>query len=279
MTQNLTQLLAFRPTPVQDARLRSEACPEGQIEVVVQQIAEQGGGTAQLSELGEEQVQALLDFFVGIELQFVVGSHDKAGGRLAEPFAALDPIQSARLHALLELMQFETSHESFEPENHPIVKILGMVNAIEIGHEGVERGTGLDQPEAGFILACQAIDLEAEDDADVAQGNFAEQPGEVIASDGRGAGASLIALENTNAFGGPAPLAGLESEIGLHLGRFFVAKDLLPRGLPNIDDGPAFPVAGLNFRRGQPDAGIKGIHAAPPFRRAGFLRGEAGASA
>ncbi len=107
-----------------------------------------------------------------------------------------------------------------------------------IGQQGVEGGTDADQAAKGLVFAGQAVDLKTEHDADVAQRDFREQPGEIVAADGAGAGTPLIAIKDANAFAGPAPTQSQPLEIDLDLGRFAVALNLLGMGLADIDDGP-----------------------------------------
>ena len=162
---------------------------------------------AQDGELLQDQAYYLLDLLVGIELQFAVRPDDVARGRLPQPFAATAPIQPTGLHPLLELVQFEASHEALDRQEHPIVEVMWMIQSVLVGEQGVEGGADLDQPATVLVFTGQAVDLEAEDQADVAQGDLREQPGEIVAADGAGTGAALVAIEDANAFRRPAPRA------------------------------------------------------------------------
>ena len=100
------------------------------------------------------------------------------------------------------------------------------------------------------------------------------------ASGGRGAGATLIAVENANAFGRPAPGGGALPEIGLHLSRFAMALHLLRMRLADIDDGPTFEMLPLDFRGSVRGRAPIDYHRPPPFRRFAWRReGVAAASA
>ena len=81
----------------------------------------------------------------------------------------------------------------------------------------------------------------------MAQGDLREQPGEIVAADGGSAGAALVAIEDANALGGPAPGQGPLLELGLDLGRFAVALDLLGVRLADIVDRPAFQMVALDL--------------------------------
>jgi hypothetical protein len=243
------------------------------------QVAQHGTDAPQNGELFQDQPDDMLDLFVGIELQFSVRPDDIARRLLSQPFAATAPIQTAGLHALLELVQLEAPHEAFERQNHPIIEIVWMIQAIFVGEQGVECGADSDQVAAVLIFTSEAIDLKAEDQPGVIEGDFGQQPGEIVAADPAGTGSALIAIEDTNAFRGPAPYERTLSEVGLDLSRFGMALSLLGMRLSNIDQGPPFEVARLDFVGAGRGEGISGIHRPPPFRRLGRgLAGGAGSS-
>ena len=150
-------------------------------------------------------------------------------------------------------MQLESSHDALEGQDKAIVEIVGIIQAILIGQQGVEGGTDADQAATGLVFAGQAVDLKTKHDADMAQGDFRQQPGEIVAADGAGAGAPLITIKDANAFARPAPAKSHVLEIDLDLGRFAVALNLLGMGLANIDDGPTLQMVRGDF--GWPAAG------------------------
>ena len=187
-----------------------------------------------------------------------------AGRQLAEPFAAAGAVQASGLHPLLKLMQLDPSHESLDGQDEAIVEIMGMVQAILVGQQGIKGRTDLDQAATGLVFAGQAVDLKAEHQADVAEGDFRQQPGEIVAADGGGGGAPLIAIEDANAFAGPTPGEGELLEIGLDLSGFGVALDLLGMGLADIDDGPAFQVVQGDLGGSVARQRFRGCHRPPP---------------
>ena len=144
------------------------------------------------------------------------------------------------MHPLLDVVQFDPSGETLDVQKDAIVEISWIIQSVEVGQQRVEGGAEIDQAATGLIVAGEAIDLEADDQADVAQGDLREQPGEIVTTDGGGTGAALIAIEDADAFGGPAPLEGQLAELALDLGGFAVPLDLLGMRLSDIDDRPAF---------------------------------------
>ena len=183
MTQQLPQRFSLRLVPLQLSGLRSARGPERQLHLVLPQITQHAADAAQDGELLQDQASHLLHLLVGIELQFAGRPDDIARRRLAQPLAAPTAIQTAGLHALLELVQLETSQEAFDGQNQAIVKIQRMIDTILVGEQGIEGGANLDQATTGLVFAGQAIDLKAEDQADMVEGYLGQEPGKVVAAD------------------------------------------------------------------------------------------------
>jgi hypothetical protein len=267
MTQQLPQRFPLRPVPKQLSALRSAVGTKGQLQLVLAQITHHAADTAQDGELLQDQADQVLHLFVGIELQFAVRTDDIAGRRLAQPLAAPTAIQTAGLHALLQLVQLDAPHEAFDGQEQAIIEIMRMVQAILVGQQGVKTAADLDQATTGLIFTGQAIDLKAEDQADMPQGDFRQKHGEIVSADGAGAGAALIAIEYADALAGPAPGQRTLLEMGLDLSRFAVTLHLLRMRLAHINDGPPFEVMSLDFCGSAYGEGVNGTHPTPPFRR------------
>ena len=252
-----SQLPAFRPC---------RGAPR-QLNALLPKVAQDPADAPQGREFLQDQPQNLPHLLVGIELQFAVGPDDVTRRRLPQPFAATTPIQPTGLHPLLELVQLETSHEALDRQDHPIIEVMWMIQSVLVGEQGVEGGADPDQPATVLVFTGQAVDLEAEDQADVAQGDLREQPGEIVAADSGGAGAALVAIEDANAFRRPAPGECPLLELGLDQGRFAVALDLLRVRLTDIVDRPALEMMALDLGGPARGCGINGNHRRPPFRR------------
>ena len=246
--------------------------------MVLPQVAQHAAEAAQASEPVQDQPHDLWTCSSGSNCEFAVRADHVAGRRLAEPFAAAGPVEAAGLHALLELMQLEASHEPLDGQDQAIVEVDGMIQAILIGEQGVEGvvQTLIRRQQASSSRARRLI-WKPEHQADVAEGDFGEQPGEIVAADGGGAGAALIAVEDADAVGGPAPGEGALPEVGLDLGGFAVALDLLGMGLADIDDGPTIQMVAEDL--GGSDAGerFRGVIGHLPRGAADLGRGGAGA--
>src|SRR5260370_41698463 len=102
-----------------------------------------------------------------------------------------------------------------------------MVEPILFGKNGSKTAADLDQATTGLIFAGQAIDLKAEDQADMPEGDFGQKPGEIITAGGAGAGAALIPTEHAGGLGGPTPGPRTPVASGLALSGFALALRVL----------------------------------------------------
>ena len=165
----------MRAMPLQPAPIRAARRAVGQIDAVLPQVAEQAAKAPRGREPIQDQADDALHLLVGIELQFAVRSDHVTRRDLAEPFAPPGAVEAAGLHPLLKLMQFDPSHEPLDGQDEAIVEVQRMVQAIEVGQQGIEGRTDLDQATAGLILADEAVELKAEYQSHVAQGDLREE--------------------------------------------------------------------------------------------------------
>ena len=111
------------------------------------------------------------------------------------------------LHALLDLVQLQTSHKPLDRHHQSVIDILWMIHPVLIGNQGVEKGTDLDQMTNRFVFACETIDLETGNKSDVIERYLRNEPSEVVASDTGGSGFAEISIEHANTVFWPAPIA------------------------------------------------------------------------
>ena len=152
VAHQLPQRLAVGRVPLQLSAPRPARGAPRQLDPVLPQVAQDPADAPQGRESLQDQPHDLLDLLVGIELQFAVGPDDIARRRLPQPFAATTPIEPAGLHPLLELVQLEAPHEALERQDHPIIEVMGMIQSVLVGQQGVEGGADLDQPATVLVL-------------------------------------------------------------------------------------------------------------------------------
>jgi hypothetical protein len=240
------------------------------------QVAQQPTEAAQSGELREDQLDHVPDLLVRIELQAGVGADDVARRRLAHPLAAAGATEATGLHPLLNFVQFDPSREALHTQKDVVIEIPWIIQSVLIGQQRGEGGANRDQAIGGLVLAGEAIDLKAEDQADVAQGDLGEQPGEIVAAGRGGGGTALITVKDVNTFTWPTPGQGAVLEGRLNPSGFGMASHLLGMRLPDIDDGPAFEMVPLDLGGSVRPRGINGVHRPPPLGRE---RGDLGGGA
>jgi hypothetical protein len=92
--------------------------------------------------------------------------------------------------------------------------------------------------------------VQAEDQSDVVQTDFREQPLEAEPVLGRGPALALILVDDENAVRGPTEFDGPVDERILAVGGLPVLGDLLDGGLADVDDGQPVGMTRLNLGRG-----------------------------
>ena len=107
----------MRSMPLQLSPAGAARHAVGDLDVMLQQVAQQSAEAAQTGELVQDQVQDRLHLLVGIELQFGVRADHVAGRSLAEPFATTSTVQASGLHPLLNFMQLDSSHQTFDGQD------------------------------------------------------------------------------------------------------------------------------------------------------------------
>src|SRR6266511_1344206 len=167
---------------------------------------------------------------------------DLAVGGPAEPRwegkrqrAALGLRDNGLLRALPKQAELILADTASHAENQAIIGQRQVIDLIEIGDEGVEVPADLEQLGPVFGVAREPGGFEAQDDADMAQGDFGRhvlEAGPV----GEAAGRDAEVIHNDAGIA-PAEGDGLVAEAELDAGALRVVANLLGAGLADIDDG------------------------------------------
>jgi hypothetical protein len=208
--------------PEQASGLRCRLWTERQLNLLLPQVSQHPAYTPQSRELFENQAHYVLHLLVEIQLQATLGAENVAWWGLSHPFAPPTAIQTPGLHALLKLMQLDSSHEAFDSQDQTIIEIMRMIQAVLIGQQGVKPSTELDQAATSFIFTGQTVNLKTEHQSNMIEGNLGQQPSKIVAAMRGEAGTPLIAVQHENAFLRPTPCQGTLPKIRLNFGRFFV---------------------------------------------------------
>jgi hypothetical protein len=145
-------------------------------------------------------------------------------------------------------MQLQLPHRALEPQDQPVVGVVRVVDAVLVGQQGAEEAADLQQVVTVLARAGQAADLQAEDQADVPEGDLGQQPLEAGAGDRRLTALALILVDDQDPLGRPAQADGVVGQRVLAVGRLAVVADLLGAGLTDVDDGQPVQVPALNLR-------------------------------
>ena len=103
---------------------------------------------------------------------------DEADRQAAPQFAARGLVADAAVQARAQDMQLGLAHRALETEQQPVVEQRGMIDAVGIADQRVGQAAEIEQAVPIGVVAGQAGDLEAEHDADMAEGDFGGEPGE-----------------------------------------------------------------------------------------------------
>jgi hypothetical protein len=87
-------------------------------------------------------------------------------------------IANAAVEAGAEDVQLRLTHGALEAEDQAVVEQGRVVDAVGIGDLGIGHAAQIEEPVPVSVIAGQARDLEAQDDADLGQGDIGRQPGE-----------------------------------------------------------------------------------------------------
>ena len=144
-------------------------------------------------------------------------------------------------------MQLGLAHRALEPEQQAVVEAGRIVDAVLVEDEGRGQRAQLDQPMPIGRVARQAGDLEAHDDAGLAERDFADEFLEAVARGGAGSGLAEVAVDDVDALGRPACGDRAITQRILALRALAVLGDLAQRRLADIEIGVALEMIGGDF--------------------------------
>jgi hypothetical protein len=141
-------------------------------ELVVAEIAEETAERADLGEPGEDISEALPDSLVGVEGHGAIGLADQADGEREGQFPPLGLVFAGGDEAAPEKMKFGFGEGAFETQEEAVVVGVRIVDSVSVGEEGLGKGTEFQEAVPVGAGAGQAGNFDAEDQADVPQGNL-----------------------------------------------------------------------------------------------------------
>ena len=199
-------------------------------------------GRAAGCERGEQVTNRGLDLGVGVDHDLagvVVQVADRQrGAQLAAGGGGL----LAGLQPLRHDVQFHLAEGGLHPQQHPVVDIAGVVDAVGVDQQRLGDRRELHQPGHLGVGSGQPGDLHPEDRADLARAHPAHQLGEPGPGHAPPARDTQVGVDHQHVGPGPAQphrLLGQPVLAGSGLGVF---ADLGHRGLPQVDHRGSVPV-------------------------------------
>lgn len=162
-------------------------------------------------------------------------------------FAAPCLVELTTTHAGFENMQLGFAHCAFQAEQEPIVELGRIVDAVFVANEGCGQCAQLDEAVPIGRVAREPRDLQAHDDAGLAERHLADEFLEAVAFCCARAGLAEIAIDDTNGLGGPACGDRLITQGILTLCALAVFGHLTQRRLTDIEIGTALEMVGGDF--------------------------------
>ena len=123
-------------------------------------------------------------------------------------------------------MELGLAHRALEAEHQSVVEHGRMIDAVGVADEGVSEATQIEQAIPVGVVAGEARDLEAEDDADIAQSHLGGEPGKPISGDDAGSRKPEILIDDNDLLGWPTECGCFGSEGILTLCRLATVFDL-----------------------------------------------------
>src|ERR671929_463274 len=144
-------------------------------------VAEPEPDAAHRAELGkarEDGADGGADRGIGMEAHLTVGlAPDKADRETTAQFAARGLVADAAEKARPQEVQLGLAHGALQAKQEPIIEEPRVIDAIGIADEGIGETAEIQQTVPIGVVAGEAGELEAEDDADMAQRGLRGGPG------------------------------------------------------------------------------------------------------
>ena len=247
--EQVLQRLAIGAPPLELTFVRAAVGPDRHPDPMMHEGAEQAVQAPLTLEFLKDQVDHGLGLLVGIKGEPAGGQLDVPDRRMREQLTAAGLVELALIHPFLEDMKLCLGHGPLQPEQQPVVVIRRVIEPIGIGQERMIPRTQLQQVVPVGAGARQPAHLQAKDQPDLVQGDLRQQPLESRPPLGGLTAASLVLVDDGDLRPAPAQLEGALGEGVLAGGGFAMVEHLLRARLPDVDDGAALEMPGLDLRR------------------------------
>lgn len=200
----------------------------------------------------EDQTDGILHLNVRIAADGSIIPVDQTDRRAHLELAAPCLVELATTHSRFEDVQLCLAHRAFEAEQKTIIEAGRIVDAVLVKDESCGQGAQLDEAVPVSRVAREARDLQAHDNAGLAEPHLAHELLEAVARCRTRSRLAEIAIDDMNALDRPARGDGPIAQRILALRALTVLGDLAERRLTDVEVGIAPEMIGgdLEFRHG-----------------------------
>ena len=189
------------------------------------------------AERSEHEGDCLHDRAVGVEHDLVAVVVGQAEGKAHLEFAAPRLAALTAEQARADALHLVFRERALEPQEKPVVAVVGIVEAVFVEDQRVAEGGDLEEPLPVRCVAAQPRHLEAEDDAHLADGEAVHEVAEAVAVAAVFAGCALVVINGADALMGPAQRDCALAQPVLTACALGVVDDLLLRRLADVQAG------------------------------------------
>jgi hypothetical protein len=239
-----------RLAPLDLAAIGSAPRTDRQPDAVLNELHQHLADAAACRERVEDPPDHALHLLVGIEHHLARRTSHVADRRQREQLAAGRLVPLPLIESVPHDVQLGLRHHAAQAQHHPVRVLTRIVQSVIIGDQDPEDGSEFQQLIPVLAGAGQPARLGAEDQPDVVEPDFGQEPLEAGAVGGRAAAEAEVVVDDQDAVRPPAQGHGAIGELVLAVGGFPVIEDLLGRGLAHVDHSEAVEVVRLNLARG-----------------------------
>ena len=243
----------LRRCPQEITLVRSGPQAAREQQTLLPEHADRLDGAASARKGLKDQTDGMLHLNVGIAADGSVGPVDQTDRRAHLELAAPGLVELATTHPRFEDVQLGLAHRAFEAEQKAIVEAGRIVDAVFVKNERRGQRAQLDKAVPVGRVARKTRDLQAHDDAGLAERHLAHELLEAVACCRTRSGLAEIAIDDVNALDRPARGNCAIAQRILALRALAVLGDLAERRLANIEIGVALEMVGgdLELRHGR----------------------------
>lgn len=185
--------------PFQLTRTHTAPMPGREAPLILGDVAHHGQRRWMLLKEGEHQTDGTRNRFLGIKDHRAHQVRDESARQAEAQFPLFGFRQLATLQALIQPLTFRFGHGPLKAQQEAVLVRTRIGGALLVTDQRVSEGTNLPQEIPITARTGQTRDFQAQDGSHMAQSHFGHQSLKAVAPNRRGAGLTLILVEDLNA--------------------------------------------------------------------------------